>query len=93
MSSQTFALRTAYVAHNLREFADALQRVSIGSLYYHMFDAKLRLGQNENDFSRWFQEYGRPKLADEIRRLDPYTHTLEGLRKRLLVMVRQHDGN
>ncbi len=93
MSSQTFALRTAYGAGTLREFADALQRVSIGSIYYHMFDAKMRLGQDENDFSKWFQELGYKGLAEDVRRLDPYTHTLEGLRKRLLVMVRQHGGH
>ena len=91
MASQTFALRTVYVAHSLSEFAEALQRVSISSLYYHMFDAKLRLEQNENDFSRWFKELGHQQLAEEVKRLDPYTHTLEGLRKRLLVMVKQHD--
>ena len=91
MASRTFALRTEHVARSLSEFADVLQRVSISSLYYHMFDAKLRLEQNENDFSKWFKELGNQKLSDEVKLLDPYTHTLEGLRRRLLVMVRQYD--
>ena len=91
MASQTFVIRTAYAARSLREFADNLQRVSVGCIYYHMFDARLRLEQDDNDFSRWFQELGNRRLAEEVRQLDPYTHTLEGLRKRLLVLVRQYD--
>lgn len=91
MASQTFALQTPYVAHSLGEFSDILQRVSVSSLYYHMFDARLRLEQGQNDFSRWFEELGRPELAQEVRQLDPYTYTLEGLRKRLLVLVRKYE--
>ena len=93
MASQTFALTTQYAAHNLSEFKDMLQRVSISSLYYHIFDAKLRLGQDENDFSLWFRTQGKPLLAEEVLGLDPYTHTLEGLRKRILVMVKRYDTN
>jgi hypothetical protein len=93
MSSQTFAFATPYVAHNLPEFMDYLQKVSVNSLYYHIFDARLRLEQEENDFSMWFRALGKHQLADEVLRLDPYTHTLEGLRKRILVMVRKHDKN
>lgn len=91
MSSQTFALTTQYSAHNLKEFNDALQKVSVNSLYYHIFDAKLRLEQDENDFSVWFRGLGMADLAEEVLRLDPYSHTLEGLRKRILVMVKRHD--
>jgi hypothetical protein len=91
MASQTFALTTRYAAHNLSEFSDMLRRVSVSSLYYHIFDSKLRLGQDENDFSLWFRTQGKPLLAEEVLRLDPYTHTLEGLRRRILVMVKRYD--
>ena len=93
MASQTFAIRTPYRASTLREFREHLEKVTINSLYYHIFDARMRLQQDENDFSSWFREIGKVELADEIRRLDPYTYTLEGLRKRLLVMARKHDND
>jgi len=93
MSSQTFALSTPHVAHDLTEFAEILRRVSINSLYYHIFDARLRLEHDDNDFSLWFKSLGKPELAEGVRQLDPYSHTLEGLRKRILVMVKRHDSH
>ena len=75
------------------EFRDILEKITIASLYFHIFDAKLRLENNENDFSRWFRDLGKPALADEVMRLDPYTQTLEGLRRRLLHLVAKHDKN
>ncbi len=93
MASRMFVLQTPYVATTLTEFREALQRVSVNSLYYHIFDAKLRLEKNENDFSRWFRDLGKIQLADELARLDPYTYTLEGLRNKIVKLVEQHDSN
>jgi hypothetical protein len=92
MACRTFILPTHHVARNMREFRDILLRISISSLYYHVFDAKLRL-HGENDFSRWFHDSGLPELAAQIRQLDPYTHTLEGLRKRILVLAKAYDSH
>jgi hypothetical protein len=82
---------TPFSASTLREFLDTLQRVSVSSLYYHVFDARLRLGQNENDFSRWFRDLGLARLADDVARVDPYTHTLEGLRNTILARGKKYD--
>ena len=91
MASRTFVLPTAQVATTPGEFINALQRVTVSTLYYHIFDAKLRLAKGENDFSAWFGDMGLHDLAEELRRLDPYTYTLEGLRKRIIVLVRKYD--
>jgi len=91
MSSQTFAFQTPYTASNLSEFRGILKRVSISSLYYHIYDAKLRLRKGENDFSRWFRDLGFSQLADELARLDPYTYTLEGLRNKILALGEKYD--
>lgn len=91
MGSRTFVLDTPHTAGTLREFAECLRAVSVHSLYYHVFDARLRLEREENDFSNWFRKLGKGKLADEMLKLDPYTHTLEGLRKRIIQLVKRHD--
>ena len=91
MSSRTFVFATPYVVVNLAEFREVLAKVSINSLYYHIFDAALRLEKGENDFSRWFRALGKIALAEETGRLDPYRHTLDGLRKRILILTRR-DG-
>lgn len=87
MASQTFVFPTPYTAETLQDFKETLRRVSINSLYYHMFDSKLRLGKNENDFSRWCGDLGYEKLSDHLQKLDPYSHSLEGLRKRIIFLV------
>lgn len=93
MAARTFVLPTAYVANDLKEFAAHLARVSINSVYFHMFDAKMRLKSGENDFSRWFRGLGQTALANETRRLDPYSYTLEGLRQRVIALVRRYDSH
>jgi len=90
MSCRTFILPTSYEAQNLKEFREILKRVSISSIYFHVFEARLRLERGENDFSNWLEEIGQKKLAREISRLDPYTITLEGLRKNLIRRLSQY---
>jgi hypothetical protein len=91
LSARTFAFPTPYTATDALSFAESLQKVTFNSLYFHIFDARLRLEKGENDFSRWFRDRGRVRLADEIMRLDPYTYTMEGLRKRIIDLVRNDD--
>lgn len=83
---------TVYTAATLEEFADALARVSVRSLYFHVFDAPLRLGRRTNDFSLWLEQLGYPELAQEIAALDPYGYTLEMLRSSMLSLVRHTLG-
>ncbi len=93
MACRTFVLHTPYVVHSLTDFRNLLRQISINSLYYHIFDAKLRLAKGENDFSRWFRDSGRTELADELARLDPYSYTLEGLRNKIVKLGEKYDKN
>jgi hypothetical protein len=90
LSCQTFILPTRFKARDLSEFLAILQNVSINSIYFHMFEARLRLERGANDFSNWFEGIGQKELAAEVARLDPYTMTLEGLRKTLIQKVGRH---
>ncbi len=79
---------TPYAAVDLREFAEGLRRITIDALYFHMFEARLRLKQGGNDFSYWLESaLGEKDLADRISRLDPYTHTMERLRRTIVRLV------
>ncbi|MGH7908266.1 MAG: DUF5752 family protein, partial [Thermodesulfobacteriota bacterium] len=42
---------TPYFAHDLKEFIEILNKVTISSLYFHMFEARMRLQKDENDFA------------------------------------------
>ena len=88
MDAVSFVIPTGHEAHSLAELADALRRVGSATIAFHLFEARLRVGADENDFSRWLEiELHEPDLAAAIRRLDPYTHTMEGLRQRLLRLI------
>ncbi|MBE0517056.1 MAG: hypothetical protein IBX41_06670 [Methanophagales archaeon] len=89
----TFILPTRYVANNLVEFAELLEQVSVSSVYFHVFDARLRLQRAENDFSFWIRDsIGDTELADKISSVDPYFYTLEELRKWIIKTVREKIG-
>src|SRR5882757_1386017 len=88
MASDLVVVPTPYVARNLEEFADGLQRVSIHAIYYHFIDARLRLKLNTNDFSVWVeQESDMGQAADKLNRIDIYTSTLEDVRRGILRII------
>lgn len=91
MASRTYVLQTPYIARTVEDFRELLAKVSINTLYFHIFEAKLRLEKGENDFSQWLRDLGKLVLADQIARLDPYTYTLEGLRNKLIQLVNKYD--
>jgi len=86
--SVSFIIPTAYVAYDLRGFAEILKKITIDSIYFHVFEARLRLERGTNDFSFWIESsLGEKALAREIARLDPYTRTLDNLRRTLIHLV------
>lgn len=89
LSSRIFILTTPFAAHNLQEFLECMEKVSVHSLYFHIFESRLRIKRQGNDFSAWLRDSGYPELADKISRLDPYTHTMEGLRKKIIRLVKE----
>ena len=88
MKSVSFILTTQYSATDLAEFVEILKKVDIDSIYFHIFEARLRLGKKTNDFSNWIEtSLGNKELASKILKLDPYTYTLEDLRKTLIRII------
>jgi len=93
MKAVSFAVPTAYLAYDLREFAEALDKVTVHSVYFHMFEARLRLERPTNDFSAWIENcLGDKVLARQIDGLDPYTRTMENLRGTLVRLVKKRIG-
>lgn len=88
MESRSVVSPTPYVAHDLREFVEVLRKLSLGSLYFHIFESRLRLGRGLNDFSVWLEDsLGEKELAEQIAHLDPHNYTLEGLRSLLIQLI------
>lgn len=88
-SSQTVVTPTPFVAHNLQEFIDDMQKVSIHTIHHHFIDARLRLKLASNDFSVWLErELGLKRAAVLLNRIDIYTSTLDDVRRQILRVLR-----
>ncbi len=90
MKAILFSISTEHCAHDLKEFVQCLNQVSIHCLYNHIYAARLRPPLGVNDFSHWLRTaLGEEDLARKIERLDPYTRTMEGLRKEIARVVEE----
>ncbi|GKS66052.1 hypothetical protein YTPLAS72_33560 [Nitrospira sp.] len=85
--SRILEVPTGIEVKTLREFRDAIPEVDVSALYFHVFEAHMRLQRDENDFSAWIRAGLKlPELADRIKALNPYLGSLERLRSNLLNM-------
>jgi len=88
MQTISFVLPTTYEANDIKEFSEALMKISINSIYHHIFEARIRQFSGMNDISYWLRtSLDEQLLADTISKMDPYTQTLEGLRKRIIKLI------
>ena len=85
---QSFVLPTKLVARNLHEFYLCLQKIGPGSIFYHLIEARIRLGKQGSDFSKWLaedlREYG---LAAKIDSLSPYVYNLWDLKQEIVRLI------
>jgi hypothetical protein len=88
IKSISFIFPTDYVAHDLAEFLEILKKITTDSIYFHIFESRLRLSRGGNDFSNWIKgSIGDNKLANDISKLDPYSYTLEELKDRIVELT------
>ena len=85
MQSRIIEVPTGLEARTLTEFRKILATVDISAVYYHNFEAMLRLGRRMGDFALWIEEQLHlPELAQKISRLDFYMTSLESIRHRII---------
>lgn len=89
-ASDTVVIPTPTVAHDLAEFIEGIEHVSVHSIHYHFIEARLRLKLTSNDFSEWLEnEMGLPALAERLNRIDIYTSTLQEVQQQILRTLRK----
>ena len=87
-SSKTIILPTQHNAQDLTEFIDGVQQVSLHSIHYHFIEARLRRKLESNDFSIWLErDVGLERPASLLNRIDIYTSTLEGVRRKIIQIL------
>lgn len=82
--SKSFIMPSGLVARDIPDFFAKLPKVAHTSLYFHFFEARLRLERPTNDFSSWLAYRGAVDLAQAIDRLNPYQMTMEELREEII---------
>jgi Family of unknown function (DUF5752) len=79
---------TGHEAGTLREFRDALTGVDASTLFFHIIEARYRLGRGRGDFAEWVDTVlGGHELAERLSHIDPYAGTLERVRERHLIAL------
>jgi len=85
IQSRIVEIPTGTQVRTLQEFRDALLEVDVSAIYFHLVEARLRLGRGQNDFAAWLEHgLGLPELAAKVRAVDPYARSLEQTRARLI---------
>jgi hypothetical protein len=86
----TFVFPTGIRARNLAEFLMAIKYLEGGSLYYHFYEARMRLGRGVDDFSAWIDDvFEKQGLADRLRAIDPLMHSIEDVRQHIIEEVEE----
>jgi hypothetical protein len=90
MQSRIISAPTGLQVRTLAEFRKVLATVDDSVIYYHTFEAILRLGKPQGDFALWMEEQlGLPELGQRISRIGPYRISLESARSRILNLCDQ----
>ncbi len=87
----SLVFRVGVKTRNLAEFLVAIGHIDAGSIYYHFYDSRVRLGEGVvDDFSRWIEHtLYRKKIADKIRAIDPFMHSIESIREHIKEIVEE----
>ena len=77
-------------ARNLAEFLTAIKYVDSGSIYYHFYEARIRLGGGIDDFSRWIEDaFDKKELTEKIKAIDPFMHNTEEIREHIVEAIEE----
>lgn len=77
-----------YTAGTLPELRDGIRRASDRTLFFHLIEARLRIGRCTTDLSCWLvDELGAPHIADRLDRLDFFVPATEDLRQQVLATL------
>jgi trehalose synthase-fused probable maltokinase len=88
IQSRIVEVPTGIEVRTLQELRSALLDVDQSALYFHLVEARLRLGRGRNDFAAWLERgLGLPELATRIQAVNPYAASLEQTRARLIALL------
>jgi hypothetical protein len=77
-----------YHAHTLAELRDGIRRASDRTLFFHLVEARLRVGRHTTDLACWLSDgLGAAHLSARLDRLDFFVSSTEDLRQQVLATL------
>ncbi len=94
LTSRMVVFDTRRRVHGPRELGHALPELSLGSVYYHFIDARLRPPLGQDDFSVWLAGAGEATalMVRALGGLDPFFAGLSETRRRLSALFADLSG-
>jgi len=91
VASQLVAFDTEERFTSPAALAEAVGRMSVRSLFYHVHEARRRTEGTTDDFSAWLEGYGaNAELVEGLRGIDFYFLNLKQLRSAIVDVFRNH---
>jgi len=91
IESRLIAYDTGERFATLAALAEAIHRLPLSSLFYHVHEARRRTAGRTDDFSDWLEQYGADlALIEKLRAVDFYFLNLNQLRAEFMDIFRQH---
>jgi hypothetical protein len=91
VESRLIAYDTGVRLSSLAALAEAIERMSVRSLFYHVHEARRRTQGRTDDFSQWLELQGAAaSLVAKFRAIDFYFLNLTQLRQALLDAFKQY---
>ena len=92
--AQTVVFDTGRRLDDAASLARVVPTLSLGSIYYHVIDARRREPQGTDDFRAWLAQFAdaHAGLIRQLAEVDPYFTTLAELRTLLSAIFREYFG-
>jgi trehalose synthase-fused probable maltokinase len=88
IQSRIVEIPTGIEARTLQELRETLLEIDPSALYFHLVEARLRLGRGRNDFAAWLERgLGLSELATRVQAVNPYAGSLEQARHRIIAIL------
>jgi uncharacterized protein YciW len=90
--AQTVVFDTGRRVDDAAELAAIVPTLSLGSIYYHVVDARRREPPGMDDFRAWLEQFNdaHAELRQRLAEVDPYFLTLAELRSRLAAIFQDY---
>ncbi|MGC8603231.1 MAG: DUF5752 family protein [Desulfomonilaceae bacterium] len=89
--SQIVVFDTGWRIENPEELPDFVAKMSVGSIFYHVVDARARYPKRADDFQAWLLGFGDrfAPVCERLATIDPNFITLVELRRKLATALKK----